>query len=159
MGLCINHHLPKRQKTDKFASYFTEEYPPRGKWMSINSGDRLSTVRPTLGPRTAKGKTRHYLKITSQQFQQRCDAGWPLDIAASLISHRVQVQLVVLNGDQLSTQPASVKTFWRVQTRAYQALLRNLLYQRNYCWISSINSNSVMHVCRFAENRSGTELF
>jgi len=65
----------KRQKTDKFASYFTEEYPPCGKWMSVNSGDRLSTVRPTLGPRTAKGKTRHYLKITSQQFQQRCDAG------------------------------------------------------------------------------------
>jgi len=62
VDLCINHPLPKRQKTDKFASYFTEEYPPCGKWMSINSGDKLSTVRPTLGPRMAKGKTKTLFK-------------------------------------------------------------------------------------------------
>jgi len=65
--------------------------------------------------------------------------------AASLRSHRVglQVQLQRTERRPVVNTASKCKTFWGVQTRAYLVLRRpNLLYQRNYYYMSSIDSNS-----------------
>jgi len=64
MDFCVNHPDNNSRRKNYFA---LKQYPPCGKWRSVYSGDRLSTVRPTLGPRGVL-KTREWKTLDREKY-------------------------------------------------------------------------------------------